>query len=156
MSFFKYFIMLLLCFAMFSCSCKRGELSVISSQKVKGLKYKRFSRNHVTKVQAESCGHRIYLTRTILGIPLIFPWFKPSLDLTFGEDADDLMSGAVSKALKKAKNSGEVKADMIVNAKISEVNFTIPLLYGYNCVSISGDGVSSYQRNRRSSKTSKN
>ena len=156
MGLFKFFTLILLCFAIFSCSYKRGELSAISSQKVDGLKYKRFSRNHVTKVRAKSCGHRIYLTRTILGVPLIFPWFNPSLDLTFGENADDLLSGAVSKALKKVKKSGEVKADVIVNANISETNFTVPLLYGYNCVSISGDGVSSYQRNRRPVKTSRN
>lgn len=87
-----------------SCTSKLGNFTVISSQNVRGLEYKGVNRDELQPVKADSCTHRIYLTRTALGFFTIVAWFMPPFDIVLGESEKKglkLRLIAPSKRVKK-------------------------------------------------------
>ena len=133
-----------------SCTSKLGDFTVISNQNVRGLEYKGVNRDEIQNVSAKSCTHRIYLTRTALGLLTVgIAWFMPPFDIVLGENEKDRMESATDSALKEGKKS-VFDADMISNAVIKEKNIIIPLIYGYKCIMVEGDAVSSVTRAKKS------
>jgi hypothetical protein len=129
-----------------SCTSKLGDFTVISNQNVRGLEYGGKNRDEVQHVEAKSCTHRVYLTRTALGfVTLGIAWFMPPFDIVMGEKENDRMETAVDKAMKEGKK-GVFDGDILSNAVIKETNVIVPLFYGYKCISAEGDVVSSITR----------
>lgn len=131
-----------------SCTSKLGNFTVISSQNVRGLEYKGVNRDELQPVKADSCTHRIYLTRTALGIITFgVAWFMPPFDIVLGESEKERLETAVDNAIKEGKR-GVFDGDMIANAVVKEKNIIIPLIYGYKCIIVEGDVVSSVTRKK--------
>jgi len=141
----KIFLIALLIFST-SCTSKLGDFTVISNQNVRGLEHKGVNRNEIQPTTAKSCTHRVYLTRFAVGaVTLGIGWFIPALDLVIGESERDRMESAVDLAIKEGKKS-VFDADIIQNAVIKEKNIIIPVIYGYKCIVVEGDVVSSVTR----------
>lgn len=133
----------------FSCKNNLGKFTAISTQNVRGLEYGGKNRDEIVPVEEKSCTHRVYLTRTVLGIVTGgIAWFMPPFDLVFGDKEDDRMENAVNKAVKKGKNKGVFDGDLLVNSSVYEKNFIVPLFYGYKCIGVEGELVSSTIRKK--------
>ena len=130
-----------------ACTTQVGKFTAISTNNVRGLEHAGKKRDEVIEASEKSCNHRIYVTRTLAGLVLIFPWFMPAFDISLGDDSKDRLTNAVDKAIKTGKRS-VFDGDMLVNATIKEKNIIIPLIYGYKCVIAEGDVVSSVTRTK--------
>lgn len=142
---------LLICTILFSTSCttKLGDFTVISTKNVRGLEHAGKNRDEIKSTTAKSCTHRIYLTRTVLGfVTLGIAWFMPPFDLVLGENEKDRMESAVDAAMKEGKKS-VFDGDILANAVIKQKNIIVPLFYGYKCIQVEGDVVSSITRKKK-------
>lgn len=126
-----------------SCTSRLGKFSIISTENIRGLENKNVNRDEDQTFNAKSCTHRIYVTRVLLGaVTLGIGWFIPELDIVIGESEKERMVSAVNLAIKQGKKTIS-NADMIQNADIKEKNIIIPLIYGYKCMLVEGEVVSS-------------
>ena len=97
------------------CSTRLGNMTVVSTNNVNGLK------TDVTesqRTQGESCIHTAF----------IFP---------FG-DFQNRLQIATDNAIDNGHKAG-LKGDVLVNAKIDINHWYIPLIYGQNCMQVKGD-----------------
>lgn len=137
-----------MCFLLISCTSTTGRFSVISTNNVRGLEHLGKNRNDQSdSIVGKSCEHRIYLTRTLAGAVLLFPWFMPSFDIVFG-DKERKVENATQNALEKGRSRGVFDGDLITNATIKEKNIIVPLIYGYKCDMVQGNVVSSITRSK--------
>lgn len=136
---------ILIVLSLISCTTNTGRFSAISTHNVRGLEHNSKSRGDVTQGKGEACENRIYVTRVLLGVILIFPWFMRSFDITWGQE-DRKLEEATSQAIKDGKNKGVFDGDVIVNAEVKEKYILVPLFYGRFCTLIEGDVVSSTTR----------
>lgn len=126
-----------------SCSNKIGKFTVISTQNVKAIENKGGNSDETQATKIQSCTHRIYVTRTFLGvITLGLAAFFPGTDIVLGVSENARLETAVDNLIKEGKRKVP-NADMIQNAEIQEKNIIIPLLYGYKCIILEGNLISS-------------
>ena len=95
--------------------------------------------DEIRNSSAKSCTHRVYLTRTAIGLFTIgIGWFFPEFDLIIGNKEKERMQTAVDLAIKESKKTIN-NADIILNVDITEKNIIIPLIFGYKCIIAEGD-----------------
>ena len=102
-------------FLLTGCSTRLGNMTVISTNNIDGLKTNVSTKQ---RVEGESCIHTV----------IIFP---------FG-DFQNRLQIATDNAIDNGHKKG-LKGDALVNAKIDIVAWTIPLIYGQNCMKVTGD-----------------
>lgn len=99
------------------CTTRLGDFTVASSQNVRNLEYG-LSGKGKTTVSGESCIHTV----------VIFP--IGSFNARIQRAMDD--------AIKNGQAAG-IDGDILVNARIDNSAWVIPLIYGQNCITVSGD-----------------
>jgi hypothetical protein len=142
----KKILPLILILLISSCTTKIANFTAVSTSNVRGLEYGGKYRDEIKTVSEKSCTHRVYLTRTILGVFTGVGWFMPEFDLVLGTAEKDRLTDSIDKAIKSGKSSGVFDGDLLVSAVIKEKNIIIPLFYGYKCYIAEGDVVSSTTR----------
>jgi hypothetical protein len=130
-----------------SCTNSVGRFTAISTNNVRGLEHVGKNREDIAQVTGKSCEHRIYLSRTVAGFFLIFPWFMPTFDIVFG-DPNRRLENSVYKTIGNADKRHVFDGDLLIDANIKEKRVTIPLIYGYNCIITEGSLVSSVTRTK--------
>ena len=100
---------------MSGCSQRLGNMTVVSTNNIDGLKTEVSSKD---RVEGESCNHLF----------IIIP---------FG-DFQNRLQIATDNAIDNGRTAG-LKGDVLVNAKIDITSWVIPFIYGQNCLKVEGD-----------------
>jgi hypothetical protein len=130
-----------------SCTSNSGRFTALSTNSVRGLEHDGKNRENITSVKGRSCENRIYFTRAVAGVFLIFPWFMRSFDVAWGQKERKL-EDATYKAIKNGKEKGVFDGDLLIDASVEEYTMIIPLIYGRLCTSVEGDVISSGTRTK--------
>jgi hypothetical protein len=121
-----------------ACSSKHsmGDFTAISANSVRGLEHEGVRRDHLTKVEAETCYNDVAIIKTYVAL-ITFGLAHSWKGVKYGE-TDVRIERVVKKALENGKEKGVFDGDVLIDSTIDHTRKGVPFLFVKDCIKAKG------------------